>query len=138
MKEIPWKAESKLETKAGLWLSGATLVTALTQIQESMAELEDIPFMTSEGMEESIQSKMIHSLHPVIDAIQSLSYPVGLLPFSCGMLLIIIGQRNKGLNLMTWASISYIGMQFASFLFKILVNVSQKIAIIPLCKPLIA
>jgi hypothetical protein len=42
-----------------------------------------------------------------------------------GFLVIMTGNRQKGLNMIKWAAIGYIGMQFAPAIMTILVEVGK-------------
>lgn len=58
-----------------------------------------------------ITNKMIHAFNPLISLMQGLSYPVSFLGMAAGMLLISVGQRHRGIAMIKWAGIGYIGMQ---------------------------
>lgn len=54
---------------------------------------------------------IIHAFNPLIQVMQALSYPVSFLGMAAGMLLVSVGQRHRGINMVKWAAIGYIGMQ---------------------------
>ena len=65
------------------------------------------------------------AFNPIIELIQGVSYPVAFLMLSGGMLLVMIGQKHRGLNMMKWAALGYIGMQFVPALMSIVVDVGK-------------
>ena len=54
---------------------------------------------------------IIHAFNPLIQVMQALSYPVSFMGMAAGMLLVSLGQRHRGINMVKWAAIGYIGMQ---------------------------
>lgn len=58
-----------------------------------------------------VGSHIIHAFNPLIQVMQALSYPVSFLGMAAGMLLVSVGQRHRGINMVKWAAIGYIGMQ---------------------------
>jgi hypothetical protein len=55
--------------------------------------------------------KIVHAFSPLIQVMQALSYPVTFMGMAAGMLLISVGQRHRGIGMIKWAAIGYIGMQ---------------------------
>lgn len=72
-----------------------------------------------------IADKIIGAFDPVIQLAQGVSYPVAFLMICGGFLLIMVGQRSKGLAMMKWAAVGYIGIQFAPAIMQILVSVGK-------------
>ncbi|GLG01193.1 hypothetical protein Alches_12320 [Alicyclobacillus hesperidum subsp. aegles] len=58
-----------------------------------------------------IASAMTHAFQPVIAVIQGLAYPISFISMAGGMLLISVGQRHRGISMIKWAAIGYLGMQ---------------------------
>jgi hypothetical protein len=73
----------------------------------------------------SITAKIISAFNPIIQLIQGLSYPVGFIMLTAGFLVMMTGNRQKGLNMIKWAAIGYVGMQFAPAIMAILVEVGK-------------
>jgi hypothetical protein len=72
-----------------------------------------------------IADKIIQACQPIIQLIQGISYPVGFIMITAGFLIMMTGNRQKGLNMIKWAAIGYIGMQFAPAIMAILVEVAK-------------
>lgn len=72
-----------------------------------------------------VQDRIMAAFNPIIELIQGVSYPVAFLMLSGGMLLVMIGQKHRGLNMMKWAALGYIGMQFVPALMSIVVDVGK-------------
>lgn len=116
---IPWKdffeqAESVLterqKKKINALLSGA--VTAF------VLHLE-----TAEAA--GIADKIINAFQPIIELAQGIAYPIAFLMVCGSFLLVMIGQRSKGLQMLKWAAVGYLGMQFAPAIMQILVQVGK-------------
>lgn len=75
----------------------------------------------------SIQDKIVHAFDPLIQLIQAIAYPVGFTMICAGFLVIMTGNRHKGLHIIKWAAIGFIGMQFAPGIMSILVEVGKSI-----------
>jgi hypothetical protein len=74
-----------------------------------------------------INDKIIHAFDPLIGVIQTLSYPVCFISMAGGMLLITVGQRHRGLNMIKWAAIGYVGMQLVPGIMSIVGDVGRSI-----------
>ncbi|QHZ58577.1 hypothetical protein M655_024710 [Brevibacillus sp. NSP2.1] len=72
-----------------------------------------------------IADKIIGAFDPIIQLAQGVSYPVAFLMICGGCLLIMVGQRSKGLAMLKWAAVGYVGMQFAPAIMQILVSVGK-------------
>jgi hypothetical protein len=72
-----------------------------------------------------ITDKIIKAVDPIIQLIQGISYPVGFIMMAAGFLVIMTGNKQKGLNMIKWAAIGYIGMQFVPVLMALLVEVAK-------------
>jgi formate/nitrite transporter FocA (FNT family) len=75
-----------------------------------------------------VADKIIRAFDPIIQLVQGLSYPVGFIMITAGCLVIMTGNKQKGLNMIKWAAIGYIGMQFAPAIMTILVEVGKAMA----------
>ena len=73
------------------------------------------------------QDKIMRALDPLVELIQGISYPVALIMLSGGALLIMLGQKHRGIGMIKSAAIGYIGMQFIPALMEILVEIGRGI-----------
>lgn len=67
------------------------------------------------------------AMNPLIDLVQGVSYPVCMLMLSGGFLLIMVGRKDQGLNMIKWAAIGFIGLQFVPGLMNILAEVGRAV-----------
>src|SRR5690348_13175134 len=72
-----------------------------------------------------VGDKIIGAFDPIIQLMQGLAYPIGFLTLSGGFILIMLGQKHKGIHMIKWACIGYVGLQFAPAIMKILVEVGK-------------
>ena len=72
--------------------------------------------------------KIIKAFQPIIDLLQGVSFPIAFIVISLGVLTIMIGKKQRGLELVKWATIGYLLMQFLPSLMNILREVGQAMA----------
>lgn len=75
-----------------------------------------------------LQERIIHAFDPIIDLMQGIAYPVSFLMITCGALLIMTGQKSRGLSMMKYAGLGYIALQLAPALMDILVDIGKEMA----------
>jgi len=92
------------------WIAAGATVYVLKSSQVQAADITD---------------NIIHAFDPIIQLMQGVSYPIAFLMISGGFILIMMGQRSKGLAMIKWAAVGYIGLQFAPAIMKILVGVGK-------------
>lgn len=97
----------------------ATIIPTSPQAVTAMAM--PMPVLGTIGIAE----KIIRACDPIIQLIQGVSYPVGFIMITAGFLVIMTGNRQKGVNIIKWAAIGYIGMQLAPAIMTILVEVGK-------------
>jgi len=73
----------------------------------------------------SIGDRIIRAFDPLMDVVTSAAYPIAALMMATGFLLVIVGQRHKGMQMMKWAAVGYVGMQFLPFLLTLLRDVGK-------------
>jgi len=66
---------------------------------------------------------IIKAFDPLIDLAMAVGYPLCYLGLISGFLFVTIGQRHRGLEMIKWASVGYIGIQFAPGIMRILAQV---------------
>lgn len=76
-------------------------------------------------MAAAMSAKIMHAFSPLISALQALSYPVSFLGMGTGMLLISVGQRHRGISMIKWAAIGYIGMQLVPGIMEMVAQVGE-------------
>lgn len=98
-------------------ITPSILVTSLTT-----GLLSYTPIVGAEGI---ITDKIISAFDPILQLIQGLAYPVGMCMMCAGFLVIMTGNRSKGIALIKWSAVGYIGLQFAPALMTILADVGR-------------
>ena len=73
----------------------------------------------------SVSEKIRKSTSPIIELLASLGYPVTYSMLIVGAIMIITGKKSKGLEIIKWACIGYIGLQFVPFLLGLLESIGQ-------------
>lgn len=86
------------------------------------------PLGGSVAMASGLQERIISAFDPVIQLLQGISYPVAFVMITCGFLLIMTGQKSRGLSMMKYAGLGYIGLQLAPALMGILVDIGKEMA----------
>ena len=59
-------------------------------------------------------------LKPIIELLASLGYPAAYGMLITGFIMITLGKKSKGLDVIKWACIGYIGLQFVPFVLSLL------------------
>jgi hypothetical protein len=75
----------------------------------------------------NMTNTIVHAIDPLIQLVQGLSYPVGFIMICAGALVIMTGNRQKGMHMIKWAAIGYVLMQFAPGIMAILIEVGKSI-----------
>ncbi|PAE35458.1 hypothetical protein CHI06_23600 [Bacillus sp. 7884-1] len=74
-----------------------------------------------------LYERVVHAFEPVIGLVQALSYPIGLVVMLGGGLFVMIGNREKGFDMIAKAGIGYILVQSLPMLMDLLVEIAQAI-----------
>lgn len=75
-----------------------------------------------------IGDRVISAFDPIIQLLQAMAYPLGFLMMTAGCLVIMTGNKSRGIHLIKWAAIGFIGMQFLPGIMQILAEVGEAIA----------
>ena len=70
-------------------------------------------------------TRITRAFNPLIDVAQAVSYPVCFLMATGSFLLIMTGNRERGLQMLKSAAIGYIGLQFVPSIMQILIEVGR-------------
>lgn len=73
----------------------------------------------------NIADKMKEGLNPIIELLAGLGYPLTYAMLIVGAIMIITGKKSKGLEVIKWACIGYIGLQFVPFLLNLLAEIGR-------------
>ena len=69
--------------------------------------------------------KLRTSLNPIVELMASLGFPLTYAMLIVGGLMIITGKKSKGLEVIKWAVIGYIGLQFVPFFLGLLAEIGK-------------
>lgn len=109
--------KKKIEAITSYSLIGLTTVCAIFD-----------PLGGSVTMASGLQERIIGAFDPLIQLLQGISYPLAFLMITCGFLLMMTGQKSRGLSMMKMAGLGYIGLQLAPALMGILVDIGKEMA----------
>lgn len=70
-------------------------------------------------------NKVVNAFNPIIQLLQAASYPLAFVVISLGVLTIMIGQKRRGMEVIKWAVVGYLLMQFLPGLMLILKDVGK-------------
>lgn len=74
----------------------------------------------------NIADKVKVGLNPIIELLAGLGYPLTYAMLIVGAIMIITGKKSKGLEVIKWACIGYIGLQFVPFLLNLLADIGSE------------
>jgi hypothetical protein len=69
--------------------------------------------------------KITGAFNPIIQLIQGVTFPLCFVCTALGILLVMIGQKRKGLEIIKWAVVGYLLMQLLPGLMNILHSVGS-------------
>lgn len=81
---------------------------------------------TSSG---DIKASIIEAIEPITDLLGGLSYPICYIMLATGLLLVMSGNKSKGLEIAKWAIIGFIGMQFLPVVMALLVKIAEAMVV---------
>lgn len=89
----------------------------------SLIPLAVAPFLpTKVFAETSIETKMMNAFDPLLDLIQGIAYPVALSVILAGALFVIIGNKEKGFDMISKAAMGYMLITVLPMIFDVLVS----------------
>jgi hypothetical protein len=88
-------------------------------------EVDAIPAMG--GVSASVHSKIIHAFDPLVNLIQDLAYPIAAVMIAAGSIMIMIGNKEKGMQYLTNAALGYILVQLVPLMLSLLVGVGSSV-----------
>jgi hypothetical protein len=85
-----------------------------------------VPSYRAFAKDDVITNTVVHALDPLIDLVRGLAYPIAGVMIAGGCLFILIGQKDKGLDMLKNAAIGYILVMLSPLFLKILVQIGAK------------
>lgn len=74
-----------------------------------------------------VSEKLKVIVNPLIELLAGLGYPVTYGMLITGFIMIIMGKKHKGLEILKWAAIGYIGLQFVPFILGLLEMIGSEL-----------
>lgn len=81
----------------------------------------------AEEAKETMSQKIIRAFDPIIDLIAGVGYPVTNAMLILACLMIITGRKKQGVEMLKWACVGYLGIQFIPFILKILNGIGTEL-----------
>lgn len=79
------------------------------------------------AMSTAVKTKIIHAFDPLIDLIMSLSFPIAGVMIAGGCLFILVGNRERGMQMLQNAAIGYILVQLSPLFLDLLVGIGDSV-----------
>jgi len=111
----PTKKQAKKILEAGVAVTAGILALGFGDVKSASAG-------TVEGI---VTEKIVNAFEPLIDMVQGLSYPVGLVMMLGGGLFVMIGLQEKGFSMIQRAGMGYILIQMLPILMDLLVEIAK-------------
>ncbi|MCG6796341.1 hypothetical protein [Geobacillus sp. YHL] len=119
-KKLLKKFQMELQ-KVGIYCKlGFTTVTGALVLTVS-----DIQYASAATVSGMVHEKITNAFMPLVELIKGLSYPIALIIMSCGALMLMLGNKEKGYSMIQNASIGYILVQMMPLLMKLLVEIAK-------------
>lgn len=74
-----------------------------------------------------VSDKLKTIVSPLIELLAGLGYPVTYGMLITGFIMVIMGKKHKGLEIIKWACIGYVGLQFVPFILNILELIGREL-----------
>ena len=78
--------------------------------------------VSAAAVSNEMYDKMLHAFDPLITLIQALAYPVAMIVVLGGAIMIMIGDKPKGVSMMSGAGLGYVLVQLTPLVLNILVD----------------
>lgn len=79
------------------------------------------------GVSAAVHSKILHAFDPLVNLIQDLAYPIAAVMIAAGSIMIMIGNKEKGMQYLTNAALGYILVQLVPLMLSLLVGVGSSV-----------
>ncbi|NFN94436.1 hypothetical protein FDB28_10105 [Clostridium botulinum] len=106
------------EDKSARYIYSLVAGTIITTCNSTMCYAADLS---------QISSKIRETTRPIIELFASLGYPTTYCMLIVGAIMVITGKKSKGLEVIKWACIGYIGLEFVPFLLGLLEQIGSEL-----------
>lgn len=70
---------------------------------------------------------IIESFDPIIELVQAFAYPIAFVMATSGFFVIMTGNKHRGMDMIKWATVGFLGSQFVPRLMAILIQVGEQL-----------
>lgn len=116
------KKRMRFDPKLTALMSFAVPLISFAPVTHVFAAPTAVPVMAADT-----KAKIIHALDPLINLIISLSYPIAGVMIAGGCLMIMIGSRERGMQILQNAAIGYILVQLTPMMLNLLVGIGGSV-----------
>lgn len=75
----------------------------------------------------NVSTKLREVTNPIIELLAGLGYPLTYMMFITGFIMVIMGKKTKGIEILKWGCIGYLGLQFVPFFLGILETLGREL-----------
>jgi hypothetical protein len=133
-----WKFDPKLKALAGFAIPITLLAVGFPPLgigramaavisPGSVASAPEIPtgdaVPAMAGVSSALHAKILHAFDPLVNLIQDLSYPIAAVMIAAGSVFIMVGFKEKGMQMFQNAAIGYLLVQMVPMFLSLLVGV---------------
>lgn len=108
---------------------GRVLASALTPASVAQAPVvspdDAVPAMS--GLSGAAHAKILHAFDPLVNLIQDLAYPIAAVMIATGAIFIMVGNKEKGMQMLQHAALGYILVQLVPLMLSLLVGVGHSV-----------
>jgi hypothetical protein len=103
-------------------LGGVLPLTLVLGTHSAFASPQAVPVIGG-----AVKDKIIHSFDPLIDLIQALAFPIAGVMIAGGCLFIMVGNRERGMQMLQNAAMGYILVQLSPLMLELLVGIGSAV-----------
>lgn len=87
----------------------------------------NVPSALAGAIDAAVTAKVANAFDPLIQLVQALSYPIGMVMMLGGGIFIMIGNSERGLGMIQKAGVGYILIQMLPLLMDLLVEIAKSL-----------
>lgn len=87
----------------------------------------DVSLASAGAVQGVVTQKVVTAFEPLIELVQALSYPIGLVMMLGGGLFVMIGNADRGFSMIQKAGLGYVLIQMLPLLMDLLVEIAKSL-----------
>ncbi|MDQ0268850.1 hypothetical protein [Cytobacillus purgationiresistens] len=111
--KVEWKPMVKICVVAGVTILSLTF--------------GDVSLASAAAIDGVVTAKVINAFNPLVELVKALSYPISLVVMLGGGLFVMIGNSDKGFEMIQKAGLGYILVQMLPLLMDLLVEIAKSL-----------